>query len=160
VRSTVATLLVLVVGSAAALSLAIVARGSTSVPAALDSTVRYSSTLGARAEIPKPHGVSANAGAVFELTLKHVGARYSVTWKLTFYKLTGKAVAAHIHSGPPSGTGPVVLPLCGPCTSGQSGKAVVSAKLVAALNAQTAYVNVHTAKNPAGEIRGRIYKLP
>jgi hypothetical protein len=35
----------------------------------------------------------------------------------------------------------------------------VPVKLVAALNGNTAYVNVHTAKNPAGEIRGRIYKV-
>jgi len=136
-----------------ALTGAIGASSSLARPA---STVKYSSTLGIRAEIPPPHGVSANAGGQFALTLVHTGSKYSVKWTLTFYKLTGKALAAHIHIGPPNGTGPVVVPLCGPCTSGQSGKASVPAKLVTALTAQTAYVNVHTAKNPNGEIRGQL----
>src|SRR5262245_60389344 len=84
---------------------------------------KYSSTIGIRAEIPKPKGAPLNAGGTFAFTLTHTGSTYSVSWKLTFYRLTGKALAAHIHIGPPSGTGPVVVPLCGPCTSGQSGNA-------------------------------------
>ena len=144
----------------AALTPALAARHSASAPSSAArgaGGVKYSSTLGIRAEIPKPKGASPNAGGTFALTLTHTGSRYSVTWKLTFYRLSGKALAAHIHIGPPSGTGPVVVPLCGPCTSGQSGKAPAPAKLVAALKSQTAYVNVHTKRNPAGEIRGRIY---
>lgn len=137
------------------LSPALAARRATGAVA-----VKYSSTLGIRAEIPKPKGASPNAGGTFAFSLTHVGSRYTVTWKLTFYRLSGKALAAHIHIGPPSGTGPVVVPLCGPCTSGQSGKAPAPAKLVAALKSQTAYVNVHTQRNPAGEIRGRIYPAP
>jgi hypothetical protein len=148
----------LAAGSLFALWFAATALGSSRHQTAVVSTVKYSSTLGTRAEIPKPKGVSPTAGGTFTLVLTHTGSKYSVTWKLTYYKLTGKAIAAHIHSGPPSGTGPVIVPLCGPCKSGHSGKASVSAKLVAALNAQTAYVNVHTTRNPAGEIRGRIYK--
>src|SRR5262249_45047255 len=77
--------------------------------------VKYSSTLGIRAEIPKPKGASLNAGGTFAMTLTHTGSGYSVAWRLTFYRLSGKALAAHIHIGPPSGTGPVAVPLCGPC---------------------------------------------
>jgi hypothetical protein len=146
------TRVALLLAGLAALSLAVGAQGSSS------SKTKYSSTLGIRAEIPKPKGASPNAGGQFAMTLTRSGSKYSITWSLTFYRLTGKALAAHIHVGPPSGTGPVVVPLCGPCTSGQTGKASVPASLFAALTAQTAYVNVHTAKNPDGEIRGRIYK--
>jgi hypothetical protein len=80
----------------------------------------------------------------------------TLTWKLTFTRLTGKALAAHIHKGKRGQAGPVVVPLCGPCQSGQAGKVHISKAVVAALEKNNAYVNVHTAKNAAGEIRGQV----
>ena len=53
-------------------------------------------------------------------------------------------------------TTPVAVPLCGPCVSGAHGKVTVSAKVRAALLAGGAYVNVHTARNAAGEVRGQV----
>jgi hypothetical protein len=79
-----------------------------------------------------------------------------VVWRLTFAKLTGKAVAAHIHSGVRGKAGPVIVPLCAPCKSGAHGRATVNASVLAALEAGRTYVNVHTPKNPAGEIRGQL----
>ena len=79
-----------------------------------------------------------------------------VAWRLTFSKLTGKAVAAHIHSGVRGKAGPVIVPLCAPCRNGARGRATVDASVLGALEAGRAYVNVHTRKNPAGEIRGQI----
>ena len=52
--------------------------------------------------------------------------------------------------------GPVVVPLCGPCRNGQVGKATITAATISAIESGKAYVNVHTAKNAAGEIRGQI----
>jgi hypothetical protein len=77
-------------------------------------------------------------------------------WKLTFSKLSGAATAAHIHKGKAGVAGPVVVPLCGPCRSGQTGKATISKSVVSALEAGNAYVNVHTTKNANGEIRGQV----
>ena len=74
----------------------------------------------------------------------------------TFSRLTGKALAAHIHKGKRGHAGPVVVPLCGPCRNGQVGKVHISKAVVAALEGNNAYVNVHTAKNAAGEIRGQV----
>ena len=57
--------------------------------------------------------------------------------------------------------GPIAVALCGPCRSGQRGTAKVNARTVTALwRALTdlAYVNVHTPKNAAGEIRGQVRK--
>jgi hypothetical protein len=79
----------------------------------------------------------------------------TLTWKLTFTRLSGKALAAHIHRGKPGKAGPVVVPLCGPCRSGRVGKVNISKAVLTALEAGNAYVNVHTARNPAGEIRGQ-----
>ena len=50
----------------------------------------------------------------------------------------------------------MAVPLCGPCASGAHGTARLASKTKTALLAGTAYVNVHTARNAAGEIRGQI----
>ena len=118
----------------------------------------YAATLSAKAEVPKPSGVRGGAGATFALTLTDKGGTYTAKWKLTFRNLTGKAVAAHIHHGKPGKAGPVLVSLCGPCKSGRGGSAKISEAAVTAIEKGQAYVNVHTAKNPGGEIRGQIAK--
>jgi hypothetical protein len=50
----------------------------------------------------------------------------------------------------------VVVPLCGPCRNGQTGKVHISKAVISALEGNDAYVNVHTAKNAGGEIRGQV----
>jgi hypothetical protein len=80
----------------------------------------------------------------------------SLSWRLAFSRLTGRALAAHIHLGRPRVAGPVAVPLCGPCVTGAHGTKKVTAKVRSALLSGGAYVNVHTAKNPAGEIRGQV----
>ncbi len=76
-------------------------------------------------------------------------------WKLTFARLTGPATA-HIHMAAKGKAGAVVVPLCGPCTSGVTGTATITPALLAAFNKHLLYVNVHTAKNPNGEIREQL----
>ena len=53
-------------------------------------------------------------------------------------------------------SGPVVVPLCGPCKSPLSKTVSLSASVISAIKKGKAYVNVHTAKYPAGEIRGQL----
>jgi CHRD domain len=122
------------------------------------TTTRYRAALTTRAEVPKPEGVRAGAGGTFVVPLTNDQGTYSIAWTLTFRNLTGRATAAHIHRGKPGKAGPVVVSLCGPCRSGRKGKAKVSKAVAAAIEAGRAYVNVHTARNPAGEIRGQIRK--
>lgn len=118
--------------------------------------VGLTATLGAAREVPKPKGVSANAGGSFAAGLTRQGTGGTLSWRLAFHGLTGKAASAHVHLAKPGKAGPVAVPLCGPCRSGARGTAKVNARAVAALLGGGAYVNVHTAKNPAGEIRGQI----
>ena len=75
---------------------------------------------------------------------------------LKFSGLTGPASAAHIHMGAKGVSGPVVVPLCGPCKSPLSKTVSLSASVISAIMKGKAYVNVHTAKYPAGEIRGQL----
>jgi hypothetical protein len=121
-------------------------------------TTRYRAALTARAEVPKPQDVEPGAAGTFVVPLTNDHGAYSIAWTLTFRNLTGRATAAHIHRGKPGKAGPVIVSLCGPCRSGRKGKAKVSKAVAAAMKAGTAYVNVHTASNPAGEIRGQIRK--
>ena len=63
---------------------------------------------------------------------------------------------AHIHKGKRGVAGNVLIPLCGPCTSGQTGQMKISKDAADLLESGRTYVNVHTAKNAAGEIRGQV----
>ena len=80
----------------------------------------------------------------------------TLAWKLTFSHLSGAAVAAHIHSGAKRKAGPVIVPLCGPCKTTEAGSTKVSAAVISAIKSGNTYVNVHTSKNPNGEIRGQL----
>jgi hypothetical protein len=112
----------------------------------------WTAALSSGQEIPKQAVKDAAAHGQFKGTLS--GSK--LTWTLTFSKLTGAATAAHIHMGAMGKSGNVVVPLCGPCTSPVKGTATLSASLLSAFKKHLLYVNVHTGKNPAGEIRGQL----
>jgi CHRD domain len=115
------------------------------------STIKLTARLDAAQETPAPKSGAHGAG-LFTASL----SGRSLTWRLTFSRLSGKALAAHIHVGRLRVAGPVAVPLCGPCSPGVHGRVTVPARVRSALLAGGAYVNVHTARNPAGEIRGQI----
>lgn len=113
---------------------------------------KFSAALNVGQERPHPKGTKVGASGRFTATLKGT----TLTWRLTFAHLSGPATAAHIHMGVRGVSGPVVIPLCGPCISPTAGTATVTASQIADLKARKLYVNVHTGKNPNGEIRGQI----
>jgi len=114
-----------------------------------------SATLKNNTEVPRAKGAPFAKGS-FSGTYVENKTGATLTWKLTYQRLTGKALAAHIHKGKAGQAGPVVVPLCGPCRNGQTGKVHISKAVVSALEGNNAYVNVHTAKNAGGEIRGQV----
>jgi len=114
--------------------------------------LHLSATLNAGQEIPKQAVKNAAAHGTFSATLSGT----HLSWTLTFAKLTGPATAAHIHLGAMGKSGNVVVALCGPCKSPMKGTGTVSASLLKTIEKHGTYVNVHTAKNPAGEIRGQL----
>ena len=111
-----------------------------------------SATLNAGQEIPKQVVKNQSAHGSFSATLSGT----HLVWTLTFAKLTGPATAAHIHLGGMGKAGNVIVPLCAPCKSGMKGTATISASLLKTIKKHGTYVNVHTAKNPNGEIRGQL----
>jgi hypothetical protein len=113
-------------------------------------------TLRAAQERPKPKGKVRRAQGTFTATVTKNGDSGVINWRLTFSKLTGRAVAAHIHSGPRGKPGPVIVPLCAPCKNGATGRATVNASVLNSLESGRSYVNIHTRKNAAGEVRGQL----
>ena len=120
-------------------------------------TYTLTARLTARAEVPKPKGVPVGANGVFTgKAVELANDKASLTWRLTFSKLSGKAIAAHIHMGKVGKPGAVLLALCGPCRNGQKGSATITHAQLKRIEAGATYVNVHTTKNAGGEIRGQV----
>jgi hypothetical protein len=141
--------------------LAVLAVGAVAVTAtamsgaATTKTVGWKAPLTSAQEVPKQVVKMAAAHGSFTATL----SGNTLKWKLTYADLTGPATAAHIHVGAKGKSGNVVVPLCGAkpaCKSGLTGSAKITSQLKTWFSKHLLYVNVHTAKNPAGEIRGQL----
>jgi len=145
----------LVLGVALATMLVGAAAISAKTTASQATTYSYRATLSAKGEVPKPNAPTGAAG-VFNATVTDKAGKATIRWTLTFRRLSGRAMAAHIHKGAAGVAGPVVVPLCGPCKTGQNGRQAISHDLSEALEKGGYYVNVHTAKNAGGEIRGQL----
>ncbi|MFN2467826.1 MAG: CHRD domain-containing protein [Gaiellaceae bacterium] len=126
----------------------------------------FEAKLNVKQEVPKPRPAGLSGKGTFKATggftcrpgetiCDRKPGRF--TWTLRFSGLSGPAVAAHIHIGRPGKAGPVAIPLCAPCKARSGGSFRVTRKHMNDILDRGAYVNVHTAKNPAGEIRGRIF---
>ena len=121
------------------------------------TTYKVTSTLKVGAEVSKPTGVRVGAGGTFTATaVELANTKSRLAWKLTFTRLTGPAAAAHIHIGKVGKAGNVMVALCGPCKSGKRGTVTITRGQLATIRAGRAYVNLHTAKNAAGEVRGQL----
>lgn len=142
-KKLVAVLAIVVAASLAVVALAFGAR---------TSSISVTAKLTAKQEVPAQVVKDTKAKGKFTGTL--VGSK--LTWKLTFSGLTGQATAAHIHIGAMGKAGNVAVALCAPCTSGVHGKTTLTRAVKKALLHHKLYVNVHTAKNPNGEIRGQL----
>lgn len=139
------------IAACAAVALVVVAFA----PAAAVDTYTVSATLKNNTEVPRAKGAPLAKGSFTGKYVEH-GKTATLTWKLTFSHLTGTAAAAHIHGGKRGTAGPVLVPLCGPCRNGQVGKVTITDATISAIESGKAYVNVHTAKNAGGEIRGQL----
>lgn len=119
------------------------------------ATLGLKAPLNVAQEVPKPRAPAGARGAFAGVLIRtSTGGRLS--WRLSFQRLSGAAAASHVHLGRRGKAGAVAAALCGPCRSGARGTARLNAKAVAALLGGGAYVNVHTARNKAGEIRGQV----
>ena len=132
---------------------AVAVLGATSVAAGQETkTTKVKAALNIGQETPRPRGTKVGASGLFTGTLNGT----TLTWRLTWRRLSGPATAAHIHMAPRGKPGPVIVPLCTPCTSPETGTATLTTAQITLLRRAGLYVNVHTTRNPGGEIRGQL----
>ena len=126
--------------------------------------------------------VSTPGGGEFRAHLDE--ANQEITWELSYANLEAPVLQAHIHFGSPAQAGGISVFLCTNLGNGPIGTqacpaapATISgtirpndvvgpaaqgidpgqfAEVVAAIRADLTYVNVHSVKYPAGEIRAQL----
>jgi hypothetical protein len=115
---------------------------------------KMKATLDAKSE--NPPNSSAGKGTA---DVDYDAATKKLTWKLTYSGLSGPPTAAHFH-GPadPSKNAAVAVAIPNPSSSPVEGSATLTDAQAADLMAGQYYINVHTAANPGGEIRGQVTK--
>jgi CHRD domain len=115
---------------------------------------KMKATLDGKSETPP--NASAGTGTA---DIDYDASSKKLTWKLTYSGLTGPATAAHFH-GPaePGKNAGVAVAIPNATTSPNDGSATLTDAQAADLLAGKYYVNVHTAANPGGEIRGQVTK--
>jgi hypothetical protein len=115
---------------------------------------KYKVTLDGKSEVPA--NTSAGAGTA---DVDYDAATKKLTWTLTYSGLSGPATAAHFHGPAEAGKNAgVKVPIANATSSPAEGSATLTDEQVADLLAGKYYINVHTAANPGGEIRGQVSK--
>jgi hypothetical protein len=121
--------------------------------AASAATMDFSANMSGSQEVP-PNQTAGSGDALVTLDTTKKQLSYTVTW----FGLTGAATAAHFH-GPasPGANAGVLIPIDGKGpASPQTGTATLTDAQMKDLESGMWYVNVHTAANPGGEIRGQL----
>ena len=86
-------------------------------------------------------------------------ASKKLTWKLSYSGLSGPATAAHFHGPAEAGKNAgVAVAIPNATSSPVEGSATLTDAQAADLAAGKYYINIHTAANPGGEIRGQVTK--
>ncbi|MFN8120865.1 MAG: CHRD domain-containing protein [Thermoleophilia bacterium] len=134
---------------------ALLAAAAAAVPAGAAHGARLTAGLSADQVVPTaPAGVPFAAAATFHGTLTPAGR---LVWRLRSSGTTGPVSAARVHLGARGARGPAVVVLCAPCGTGARGTVRrVAPRVAAALRTGRAYVEVVTAANPDGELRGSV----
>jgi hypothetical protein len=161
------------------LAATVLALAGTTVALANGGFKRIREVLNGYKEVPV---VSTTGRGVFTATINREGTQ--IEYELRYTGLEGAITQSHIHFGPPNNTGGISVFLCSNLGNGPAGtqacpaspatiSGVITAadvigpvgqgieaealdELIAAIRAGLTYVNIHTDKWPAGEIRSQI----
>jgi hypothetical protein len=118
--------------------------------------ITFKADLASAAEVPPVTSPGkGSATASLDTTTK------TLTWTVTYSGLSGPATAGHIHGPAALGANAgVLVPFSGDLASPIKGSATLTDAQVSDLEAGKLYVNLHTAANKPGEIRGQLLRTP
>jgi Cu/Zn superoxide dismutase len=122
--------------------------------AAHAETIKMEAKLDAAQQVPPNDSKGAGTAQVtFDTETK------KLDWTVEYSGLTGPATGAHFH-GPaePGKNAGVAVPFTGDLASPIKGSATLTDAQAADLEAGKYYLNIHTAANKDGEIRGQVLK--
>jgi hypothetical protein len=134
--------------------LAILALGAAVAFAAPAGAEKLKATLDGKSEVP-PNTSSATGTA----DLDYDAASKKLSWTVTYSGLSGPATAAHFHGPAEAGKNAgVAVPIPNAASSPVKGEATLTDTQASDLLGGKYYINIHTAANPGGEIRGQVTK--
>jgi len=116
--------------------------------------VNFKADLSGASEVP-PVTTAAKGAATAALDT----ASKTLNWTVTYTGLT--PTAGHIHGPAAAGANAgVLVPFSGSMASPIKGSATLTDAQISDLEAGRTYVNLHTADNKGGEIRGQLVRAP
>ena len=136
-------------GVAALACVAAMAMASPSIAAMMN----FKASLSGKSEVP-PNTASATG----TVTATYDTDSKKLIWKGSYSGLSGPATAAHLHGPAPAGKNAGVMIPINPHGPAFEGSATLNDAQAKALMDGDLYVNIHTAANKAGEIRGQLTK--
>jgi hypothetical protein len=118
--------------------------------------INFKADLSSASEVPPVTGAGkGTATASLDTAAK------TLTWTVTYSGLSGPATAGHIHGPAVAGANAgVLVPFTGDLASPIKGSATLTDAQISDLEAGKLYVNLHTADNKPGEIRGQLTRTP
>jgi hypothetical protein len=118
------------------------------------SAEKLKATLDGKSEVPAT--TSSGTGTA---DLNYDAASKKLSWTVTYSGLSGPATAAHFHGPAEVGKNAgVAVAIPNAAASPVKGEATLTDAQAADLLGGKYYINIHTAANPGGEIRGQVTK--
>lgn len=145
------------------LTVMVIAAGLMALPAIVLAADDFTASLSGDQEVPPVTTTASGTATVNIITDSEVT---EINYEVTYSGLSGPLAASHIHCGPPGVAAGIMLPfVIGPSPFSGTlteadfaacGSVTTFAGALDAIRAGNTYVNLHTALNPPGEIRGQL----